>query len=62
MRIVADTNIVLSGLLWRGTPHRLLTEIGHSSSIVLVSSAPLLEELAAVLIRPKYSGRLGLIG
>lgn len=62
MRIVLDTNVVLSALLWRGTPYRLLATIGQRSSILLYSSTALLEELADVLTRPSATKRLALIG
>ena len=62
MRIVLDTNVVLSALLWRGTPHHLLATIGQRSSIQLYSSTALLEELAEVLTRPSATKRLALIG
>ena len=62
MRIVLDTNVVLSALLWRGTPHHLLAAIGQRSSIQLYSSSALLEELADVLARPSATKRLALIG
>lgn len=62
MRIVLDTNVVLSALLWRGTPHQLLTSIAQSPGIQLYSSHALLEELADVLTRPAISKRLALIG
>ena len=62
MRIVLDTNVVLSALLWRGTPHHLLATIGQRSSILLYSSTALLEELADVLTRPSATKRLALIG
>ncbi len=62
MRIVLDTNVVLSALLWRGTPHHLLAAIGQRSSIQLYSSTALLEELADVLTRPSATKRLSLIG
>ena len=62
MRIVLDTNVVLSALLWRGTPHHLLATIGLRSSIQLYSSTALLEELADVLTRPSATKRLALIG
>ena len=62
MRIVLDTNVVLSALLWRGTPHHLLAAIGQHSSIQLYSSTALLEELADVLARPSATKRLALIG
>jgi putative PIN family toxin of toxin-antitoxin system len=62
VRIVLDTNVVLSALLWRGTPHHLLATIGQRSSILLYSSTALLEELADVLTRPSATKRLALIG
>lgn len=61
MRIVLDTNVVLSALLWRGTPHHLLAAIAQRSSIQLCSSTALLEELADVLTRPSATKRLTLI-
>ncbi len=62
MRIVLDTNVVFSALLWRGTPHHLLAAIGQRSSIQIYSSPALLEELAGVLTRPTAIKRLALIG
>jgi uncharacterized protein len=61
VRIVLDTNVVLSALLWRGTPFRLLEAIQQRSSSQLLSSAALLEELADVLTRPSTTKRLALI-
>ena len=61
MRIVLDTNVVLSALLWRGAPHDLLVSIGQRSSIHLYSSSALLEELADVLARPSATKRLAFI-
>lgn len=62
MRIVLDPNVVLSALLWRGTPHHLLAAILQHSNIQLFSSTALLEELADVLTRPSAAKRLALIG
>ncbi len=62
MRIVLDTNVALSALLWRGTPYRLLEAIRHRGDVQLVSSAALLEELADVLTRPSPAKRLAIIG
>lgn len=62
MRIVLDTNVVMSALLWRGTPYRLLEAIRLRSDLHLVSSTALLEELADVLSRPAATKRLALIG
>ena len=62
MRIVLDTNVVLSALLWRGTPHQLLTAIGQQPGVQLNSSTALLDELADVLTRPPATKRLTVIG
>jgi putative PIN family toxin of toxin-antitoxin system len=61
VRIVLDTNVVLSALLWRGTPYRLLDAIQQRSSTQLYSSTALLEELTDVLTRPSATKRLALI-
>lgn len=61
MRIVLDTNVALSALLWRGTPYRLLEAIRPQTHIGLVSSAALIAELADVLARPKTAKRLAAI-
>lgn len=63
LRIVLDSNVVLSALLWRGTPYRLLEAIRRQrDNVGLYSSAVLLEELADVLARPSAAKRLALIG
>jgi uncharacterized protein len=63
MRLVLDTNVVMSGLLWRGTPYRLLQAIrGQHPSLQLYSSPVLLEELTEVIARPAFSQRLSSIG
>lgn len=62
MRIVLDTNVVLSALLWRGTPYHLLSAISQRPELRLYSSTALLEELADVLARPTANRRLTLIG
>ena len=60
-RLVLDTNIVLSGLLWRGPPYGLLAHIGQNPGIQLFSCQALLDELADVLSRPSPAKRLKLI-
>ena len=57
-RIVIDTNIVLSGLLWRGPPYLLLAQVGQSPGMQLFSSQALLDELADVLTRASPTKRL----
>lgn len=53
MRLVLDTNIVFSGLLWDGAPSRLINLIIHEN-IALFTSAELLGELNDVLMRDKH--------
>src|SRR6266446_2839766 len=53
VRAVLDTNVLLSGLLWRGTPHALVEEI-RAGALTLISSPALLAELAEVMNRPKF--------
>lgn len=62
MRLVLDTNIVVSALLWGGTPHHLLAAIRRLAGAQLYSSPILIEELVDVLTRPSPAGRLDLIG
>jgi putative PIN family toxin of toxin-antitoxin system len=57
MRVVADTNVVVSGLLWRGNPRRVL-DAARDGIIELFTSVALLEELEDVLSRAKFAGRL----
>lgn len=61
MRIVLDTNVVLSALLWRGTPYRLLDAIRSRGEARLFTSPALLDELADVLTRSSAAKRLALI-
>lgn len=62
MRVVLDTNIVVSALLWRGAPYRLLNVLVARADCSLVASTPMLEELARVLLRPYLARRLTTIG
>ncbi len=62
VRIVLDTNVVLSALLWRGVPYRLFELIRRRDDIELFTSMVLLEELAEVLLRPSPTKRLNAIG
>ena len=58
MRLVLDTNTVISGLLWKRSPHRLLSLAGERREISLHTSPKLLAELADVLSRAKLAGQL----
>lgn len=55
MRIVADTNTIVSGLGWRGAPARVL-DAALAARLTLITSPPLLDELARVLRYPKLAG------
>ncbi|MDR0274284.1 MAG: putative toxin-antitoxin system toxin component, PIN family [Burkholderiaceae bacterium] len=61
MRLVLDTNVVVSALLWRGTPYRLLEAIRQKPGVRLHSSPALLDELTDVLTRPFAETRLTLL-
>lgn len=57
MRAIIDTNVLLSGFLWRGAPHVLLEQV-RSRELTLVISPALLAELADVISRPKFDSIL----
>jgi len=54
MRVLLDTNVVVSGLLFSGAPRRLL-RIVSASPFELWTSRPLLRELAATLAYQKLA-------
>lgn len=54
LRLVLDTNTALSGLLWGGTPKRLIAA-ARAAEVMLFSSVPLLEELGGVILREKFA-------
>jgi putative PIN family toxin of toxin-antitoxin system len=54
VRLVADTNVVVSGLLWLGNPGRLL-EAASLGRVTLYTSLALLAELSSTLSRPKLA-------
>ena len=62
MRLVLDTNTVVSGLLWKGPPHRLLSIVGTRRDITLHTSPKLLAELADVLSRDKLAATVAATG
>lgn len=53
MRAVIDTNVLLSGLLWRGAPHALIEHV-QAGTLAMVSSPALLAELDEVIGRAKF--------
>lgn len=61
MRVVADTNTVVSAFLWGGPPARLI-ESARAERITLFSSAALIAELEDVLGRQKFTARIARVG
>ena len=57
MRLVLDTNIVVSGLIWGGVP-RCLLDMARNGRVMLFTSGVLLDELADVLGRDKFAALL----
>lgn len=57
MRLILDTNVVTSALLWGGTPYQLFGKAAHAE-IELYTSPALLAELANILTRPHLLARL----
>ncbi len=51
-RIVTDTNVVVSGLLWTGVPHQVL-DAGRFGIVQIVTCRRLLDELGNTLHLPK---------
>jgi uncharacterized protein len=57
VRIVLDTNVIVSALIWGGKPLRLL-ELAVDGTIILYTSPALIEELADVLGREHLAKQL----
>jgi putative PIN family toxin of toxin-antitoxin system len=57
MRVVANNNVVVSGLLWNG-PARQLLNAAREGKVELYSSGALLADLEDVLQRKKFSKEL----
>lgn len=62
MRLLLDTNVVFSALLWRGAAYELLVTLRDRPDVRLFTSGVLLDELAEVLTRPSAAKQLALIG
>ena len=57
MRLVLDTNVVASAVLWGGVP-RLLLQAGRDKRVELFTSAALLAELTDILGRRKFDKKI----
>ena len=60
MRLVVDTNVVISALLWGGTPKALFA-LGETHDISFYTSRALLDEMADVLSRKKLAKTISAI-
>jgi putative PIN family toxin of toxin-antitoxin system len=61
VRVVADTNTVVSAFLWGGSPAAVLAA-ARAGRITLCTSAALLAELEEVLGRAKFAARIAHVG
>ena len=57
MRLVLDTNVVASAVLWGGVP-RLLLQAGREKRVEVFTSAALLAELTDILGRRKFDKKI----
>jgi putative PIN family toxin of toxin-antitoxin system len=57
MRLVLDTNVVIAGLLWAGSPRRLLDRV-IDETCTLYSSPALIDELSHTLRYQKFAKRI----
>lgn len=55
---VLDTNVVISGLLWEGTPRALLARALQGRSLVLAASSVLVQELVVTLSLPRFASKI----
>ena len=61
MRLVLDTNIVVSGLFWNGPPAQLL-DAAQANEVELFTTRQLLAELTRVLHRAKFAHAIAASG
>ena len=61
MRIVIDTNVWVSGLLWRGAPWQVL-RLAEAGRLALCAAPAILAELADVLSHERLQARLDQLG
>ena len=57
MRLVLDTNVVASAILWGGNPKRLL-QARREKRVELFTSVAMLAELTDILARPKFEKKI----
>lgn len=57
MRLVLDTNVVASAMLWGGNP-KLLLQARREKRVELFTSVAMLAELTDILDRPKFEKKI----
>lgn len=57
MRLVLDTNVVASAMLWGGNP-KLLLQARREKRVELFTSVAMLAELTDILARPKFEKKI----
>jgi len=61
VRVVIDTNLWISGLLWRGLPGKVL-RLAEAGQVELCMTPAMLAELAEVLAYERFQPRLAQLG
>lgn len=61
LRVVLDTNVIISAMLWQGRPGDLFALAGEGE-IALYASAQILAELKATLAKPKLASAIDATG
>lgn len=61
MRIVLDTNVVISGFLWSGTPKEILGLV-EERTVVICANQEIIAEMERVLLYPKLKDIVSQIG
>lgn len=61
MRLVLDTNVVVSALLWNGTPRQLLDLI-RRTKVDVMTCKEMMDELSRVCNYPKFKHRISTSG
>ena len=57
MKVVLDTNVLISALLWEGLPNKIL-KLVEEGKLTLCLNEFILDELFNVLQRPKFRNRI----
>lgn len=61
MKIIIDTNVTISGLLWGGAPNQIL-KLCKNGMVRILECDETLDEVKIVLQYPKFTDRLSALG